>query len=495
MKLKVKEMDIATGGTLIAILNKDDAQKLDLHHEDRVRISFKNRSTRAVIDIATKKRLVPKGKIGMMQEVLDKLKVKGKDSVEIDIEEKPISVHYIREKLDGKELSEEEINAIVKDIVKNNLSAIELTYFVSAAYTKGLSTKEIICLTKAISKHGDQLELDTFPIIDKHCSGGVPGNRTTMILVPLLAAAGLTIPKTSSRSITSPAGTADTMEVLADVCIPVPEMRNIVKKIGACMVWGGAMNLAAADDKLIKIRHPISLDPKGMLLASIMAKKTAVNSSHVLIDIPVGKNTKINTILKAKKLGKDFVKIGKKLGIKIKVIITDGSQPIGNGIGPALEAKDVLYVLKNDKNAPKDLKEKSLLMAEQVMKMIGIKDARSKAEYFLESGLAYKKMKEIIKAQGGDPNIVPSKIKVGRYTHSVKAKTSGTIHSINTRTISKIARVAGAPKDKGAGIYLHKHVHDHVDKGDILFTIYAENKQRLKYALHILRIFDGIDYS
>lgn len=493
MKLRVKDMDIATGGTLIVILNKDDAQKLDLHHEDRVRIRYKNRSTRAVIDIATKSKVVPRGRIGFFEEVLERLKIKNKEIVEIDIEEKPISVHYIREKLDGKELSKEEIDLIISDIVKNNLSAIELTYFVSAAYTKGLSMKETIYLTKAISAHGDQLKLDRFPIIDKHCSGGVPGNRTTMVIVPLLAAAGLTIPKTSSRSITSPAGTADTMEVLADVCIPVPKMRKTVKKVGACMVWGGAMNLAAADDKLIKIRHPISLDPKGMLLASIMAKKTAVNSSHVLIDIPVGKNTKINSMGKAKKLSRDFVKLGKKLGIKIKVIITDGSQPIGNGIGPALEAKDVLYVLRNDKKAPVDLKEKSLFMAETIMKMIGIKDARSKAEYFLESGLAYKKMKEIIMAQGGDPNINPSDIKVGRHTYVVKARKTGKLHCINTRIISKIARVAGAPQDKGSGIYLHKHANDPIKKGEPIFTIYAENKQRLKYALHILRIFDGIE--
>jgi len=494
MKLKVKDMDISTGGVLISIFSKEDAHKLDLHYEDRVVLKFGHKSVTAVVDLAASKKAVPKGSIGLFEEVLEKLGVKSNDVVKIDIEEKPVSVGFIRDKLDGKELSSDQINEIVKDIVKNNLSAIELTYFVSAAYTKGLSMDETIALTKAIVSHGDQLKLSKYPVFDKHCSGGVPGNRTTMVLVPLLAAAGMTLPKTSSRSITSPAGTADTMEVLAEVCIPVSKMKKIVNRIGACMVWGGAMNLAAADDKLIKIRYPISLDPHGMLLASIMAKKTAVHSTHVLIDIPIGKDTKINNSTKAKKLAKEFVVLGKNLGMKVKVLITDGSQPIGNGIGPALEARDVLLVLMNDPKAPQDLRDKVLFMAETAMRMVGKKDARKKAKYYLNSGLAYKKMKEIIKAQGGNPDVKPEDIKIGDFTHVVRAKSSGKIYCINNKTISKIARVAGAPLDRGAGIFMHKHVGDSVKKGEPVFTIYSENAHRLKYALHILKVFDGVKF-
>lgn len=494
MKLKVKDMDIATGGTLIAILSKEDAHRLDLHYEDRIVLWFGRRSVTAVVDLAASKKAVPKGRIGLFEEVLEKLGVKNNDVVKIDIEEKPASVGFIRDKLDGKELSRQEIDEIVGDIVRNNLSAIELTYFVSAAYTKGLSMAETVSLTKAIVAHGDQLNLGKFPVFDKHCSGGVPGNRTSLVLVPLLAAAGFVMPKTSSRSITSPAGTADTMEVLADVCIPVSRMKKIVRKVGACLVWGGAMNLAAADDKLIKIRQPISLDPRGMLLASIMAKKTAVHSSHVLIDIPVGKDTKINNSVKAKKLADEFVVLGRKLGMKVKVLITDGSQPIGNGIGPALEARDVLFVLLNDDRAPKDLRDKVLFMAEAAMKMINVKDARRKAKYYLYSGLAYRKMKEIIKAQGGNPDVRPEDISVGEFTHIVRAVRAGRIRCINNKTISKIARVAGAPVDKGAGVFLHKHVGDLVRKGDAVFTIYSENSHRLKYALHILKHFDGVEF-
>jgi len=291
MKLKVKGMDIETGGVRVAILNEEDARKLDLHHEDRIRIKFKNKETTAVIDIA-RRFSVPQGQIGLFEEVLKKLNTRQGNIVSIDLAEKPASVYYIKDKLEGRYLRKEEIDSIVKDIVSGKLSAIELTYFIGACYTKGMNTEETINLTKAIVKYGAQLKLEKYPRLDKHCSGGVPGNRTTMIVVPIIAAAGFTIPKTSSRSITSPAGTADTMEVLAPVTLSVKQMKNIVRKTGGCIAWGGGVNLAAADDRLIRIRHPLSLDPIGMLLSSILAKKAAVNATHVLIDILLEKTLK-----------------------------------------------------------------------------------------------------------------------------------------------------------------------------------------------------------
>jgi len=495
MKLKVKDMDIATGGTLIAILHQSDAQKLDLHHEDRIKIRFRNKSASAVMDIAETKKAVKPGCIGLFEEVLDKLNVKHDNTFEIYLGEEPRSVGYIRKKLDGGRLSKEEIEQIIKDILNNNLSAIEITYFISAVYTKGFDIEETINLTKEMVEHGETLKLDKRVVVDKHSSGGVPGNRTTMIIVPIIAAAGLTIPKTSSRAISSPAGTADTMEVLAPVSLPVSKMKRVVNKTNACIVWGGAMNLAAADDKMIKIRHPLSLDPRGMLLASIMAKKQAVNSTHVLVDLPVGKSTKFKTITEAKSLKKDFIRVGRRLGMKVDVILTDGKQPIGNGIGPALEARDVLYVLRNDPRAPQDLKEKSLMMAAKMMQMTGHKNCKERARTILESGKAYEKMKEIIKEQGGNPKINPDSIKVGEFTYMVKAEKAGKIISVDNKIIAKVARVAGAPRDRGAGLYLHKHIGDCVEKGTPLMTIYSESEQKLKYAKEVLKMFDGIEIN
>jgi putative thymidine phosphorylase len=388
------------------------------------------------------------------------------------------------------------MNTIIHDIVQNKLTSVEITYFVSAGYSRGLDLDETVALTKAMINTGQILKVDRYPVVDKHCIGGVAGNRTTMVVVPILVAAGYCVPKTSSRSITSPAGTADTMEVLCNVNFSMEEIRHIVDKVGGCIVWGGAVNLAPADDKIITVEHPLSIDAEGQLLASILAKKGSVSATHVLIDIPVGKGAKITRMDRAKHLRDLFLKIGKKLNMKIKVVITDGSQPIGNGIGPALEARDVLWVLGGDQNAPSDLKHKALLMASEIMHDYPLSGWKAKhgfryAKHLLESGKAMEVMQRIIAAQGARVTD-PAKIKIGKHTFAYKSLTDGTITHIDNISISRIARVAGAPFDKGAGIYLHHHVGDKVKKNDIIFTIYAENKQKLDYAKDYLHQYDGI---
>ena len=487
MQFKVKDMDIRTGGPLVVLVNHKDAKNFDLHYGDRLIIKKNSNKTIGVVDIAVSDKTVSEGSLGLFEEVLDKIKAKNNDKVTINLAPKPESIQYIKEKLEGKELSEKQIKEIVEDIVNDRLAEIELTYFVAACYTYGMSLNETKSLTQEIYNHGDKLKINKKIIVDKHCSGGVPGNRTTMIVVPILAAAGLTIPKTSSRSITSPAGTADTMEVLASVSMSSKKMKQIVEKVGACICWGGAINLAAADDKLIKIRHPISLDPEGMLLASILAKKKAVGATHVIIDIPVGKDTKIKTEKRAKHLAKMFIKLGKMLRMKIRVMMTDGNQPIGNGIGPALEAIDVLKVLMNRKDAPQDLKNKSLQIAKEVFSMVKIKDPEKTAIDILKSGKAYKKMQEIIKAQGGNPEITPEKIKVGKYQQEVIAEKSGMINDVNNFIISKIARIAGAPTDRGAGIFIVVKEGQQIKKGDLLFKIYSNSKEKLVFAKNVLK--------
>ncbi|MBR9692156.1 AMP phosphorylase [Candidatus Woesearchaeota archaeon] len=492
MKLKVKDMDIATGGVLIAILNIEDAKRFDLYPEDRITIRKGKKMTTAVVNVAESRKAVSPGKIGLFEEVIGKIKAKQGDNVDIDIQEKPKSIALIKKKLDGHSLTAKETDTIVKHIVQGRLTDIELAYYIASGYMKPLELGEIVALTKSMVKYGGHLKFNKKFIIDKHCSGGVPGNRTTMILVPILAAAGLTMPKTSSRSITSPAGTADTMEVLAPVSQSLDKIKKIVKKTNGCIVWGGAVDLAAADDKMIRVRHSMSIDPEGMLLSSILAKKAAVGSTHVLIDIPLGKDTKIKTKKEAVHLKRMFIKIGKRLGMKVKVIITDGTEPIGNGSGPVLEARDALYIFRRDEKRPLDLEKKSVMMAAEIMKMVGIKDAKKKARQILDSGIAYVKMKEIIKAQGGNPDIDPDKLRLGKYSYTYKSPKSGTIYDIDNITIAKMARIAGAPRDKEAGVYLYKHERQKVKRGEKIFTIYSDSKVKLNYALNILKRRGGI---
>ena len=479
MKLKVKILNIATKGPLIAILNKADAMQLDLVELDRIRIKKNSKERVVVIDLAYGKKTIEVGEIGLFLDVAEELNLKNKDIIEVKPEPKPFSLALIKKKLDGKELSREEINSIVKDLMENELTEIETTYFISGCYIHGMTLKESAYLTEAIVKSGSRLKFDGNRVVDKHSIGGIPGNRTTPIIVSIVAAAGLIMPKTSTRSITSPAGTSDAMEVLAPVSHSKEKILEIVKKTNACMVWGGTMDLAAADDKLIKFEKVLNLDPEGIMLASILAKKSAVDSNKVLIDIPCGKEAKIEDKKRAKNLAKKFVILGKKIGIQIKVIITDGSKPIGKGVGPALEARDVLLVLQN--RGPEDLKSKSVYMAGLILAMAGFKNPIKKSLEILENGRAYKKLQEIIKAQGGNPKIQPEEIKLGKYTYEVKALKSGKIISISNNLVSRIAKEAGAPTDKGSGIYLNKSIKEKVEKGEVLFTIYAENKEKLDY--------------
>ena len=481
MKFKVKDMDIATGGVLIAILNKKDAQKLDLHSGDRILLKCSQREHICILDISESDKAVRVGQIGLFEEVLAKLKVKKGNLIEVNLTGKPESVHHIRDKLMGKRLSYKELYHIIDDITNDRLTDIEKTYFVSAGFIEGWNNEEIINMTKAMVKTGDRLKFSGITL-DKHCIGGLPGNRTTMVVIPIIAAAGFTIPKTSSRAITSPAGTADTMECLAKVEMSEKKIKTVVKNTGACIVHGGSMNLAPADDKIIDVEHPLSIDAEGQLLASVMAKKYSVTANHVLIDIPLGKTAKVQTMSNAKHLKKKFEFLGQRLGMNVKVIITDGSQPIGDGIGPLLEANDVMAVLNNDPSAPKDLRNKAITLSAYLLELTGKyrkRESLKLAKKMLESGQALKKMKEIIKVQGKQ-----KKIKLGEHIYKIRCGKIGRVKDINNEVISKVARLAGAPKDKGSGILINKKLHNPIKKGELLYTIYAENKFKLDSAVN-----------
>jgi len=483
MKLRVKDMDIATGDVQVVIINRQDAQLLDLHPEDRMLVRRGKHSTVAILDIAESAKAVPRGEVGMFEEVLDALHAKEGDVVDISLTEKPRSISFIKKKLDGHTLSASELREIINDITKNNLSQIELTSFVTANYANGMTMREVVDMTKAMVATGDRLKPKSRIVADVHCIGGVPGNRTTLIIVPILVAAGLTVPKTASRAITSPAGTADTMEVLCSVTLSKQKLERVLHEVGGFITWGGAINLAPSDDKIINVEHPLSIDAEGQMLASIMAKKATVGATHLLMDLPIGQGAKLRGLSEAMHLRRHFEQLGRMLGIKIRVIVTDGSQPIGNGIGPALEARDCLWLLENDKRAPVDLRRKSLQMAAQLLEFTGkTKTGMQLATKLLESGKAHDAMVRIIRAQHGSITHGDD-VPLGQFHASVKASKSGKVRSIDNLFIGRVARLAGAPHDHGAGIYLHVHKGTKVRKGTPLLTVYSENQLKLRYAL------------
>lgn len=475
--LKPKKIDITVGNRYVIVVNEKTAHHMDLHAADRIFIKNGQNHAIAIVDISNHE--TKDGEIGLYLDTWNKLQVIREDKrVSIEMAQKPESVIYIREKLDGKKLDAVKMNKIIEDVVKQKLSDVELTYFVSGCYVNGLDDKETVELTKAIVKNGGKLSFKNKVVLDKHCIGGVPGNRTTLITVPICAAAGVLIPKTSSRAITSPAGTADTMEVLANVHNDAAKLTKIANKVGGFISWGGGVDLAAADDYMIKVRNPLSLDPQGMLLASILAKKHSVSANCVVIDIPYGPDVKVGSIAAAQPLKKRFEKIATMLGMKIKVVLTDGKQPIGRGVGPILECIDCLQVLNNDPNAPKDLRTKAIYIAGIALELCGkAKKGQGEklAEEMLKSGKAAKKLQEMIDAQGRTN--IP--LTPGKFSYEVKATKNGTVKYINNKVISRYARMAGAPINMGAGLTMNKYIGDKVKKGDVLFTLYAESAGRL----------------
>jgi AMP phosphorylase len=481
---KVKNIDIYTGKRVI-VLNEKEAQEHDIYTAYRTELKFDGKKIVALVD--TSNDLIKPGEVGIYKEVADAFGLENGDEVEIIHLNRPASIEYIKKKMDGTPLSKDEIFTVVKEITEDKLSEVETAAWVSAAYINSFTDDEIVSLAEATVCSGEQLELGKSPILDKHCVGGVAGNRTTMVVVPIIAANNLYIPKTSSRAITSAAGTADTMEVLADVEFSIEELKSIVKKSYGAMVWGGGMKLAPVDDKLIKIRNPLSLDPEGMLLASILGKKKSVGAQCVVVDIPVGRGTKTADIPAAQKLAKHFISIGRKLGMEIEALMTDGAEPIGNGIGPALECRDVLEVLEG--KGPEDLRHKSCMLAGKLLELsgkIGKGQGYNIASRTIENGKALQKMKEIIELQGGNPKIKSSDVPIGEYAYDVIAETSGQIFHIDNKMISKISRMAGAPFDKGAGVYIYKVRGDKIRKGERIMKIYAESESKLGFAAKAL---------
>ena len=488
---KVKPIDIYTGKNII-VLNKEEAQEHDIYSGYRTEIQHNGKKIIAIVDVS--EGIVEPGEIGVFRDIVSTFKMRKGEKIEIVHMDRPESIGYIKKKLDKGALNSAEIKTIVREIMQDKLSEIETSAWITAAYINGFTDEEVIALAQATVESGDQLNLGKRPVLDKHCIGGVAGNRTTMVVVPLIAAAGAYIPKTSSRSITSAAGTADTMEVLANVTFNMDELRSIVLKAKGAIVWGGGMKLAPVDDKLIRIRHPLSLDPEGMLLASILGKKKSVGAEYVIIDIPVGRGVKVPYVERGNELAKHFLRVGDRLGMKIEALITDGAEPVGNRVGAALECIDVLEVLEG--RGPDDLRHKSLLMAGKLLELCGKVDpgrGYSIAEGLINNGKAASKFREIIELQGGNPKVKTADIEIGEYTHTVTSEVSGSIFHIDNKVMSKIARIAGAPRDKGAGVLIHRLRGDRLEKGDKIFTIFSESEAKLEFAIKALRDLEPVE--
>lgn len=446
----------------------------------KVAIGNGKRSILATLAIVDGKNLLAPGEIGLGEQAFRRLGLAEGHKVTVRQAPPPHSLEFVRRKIDGDTLDETEIAEVIRDIAAYRYSPMEIGAFLVAC-AGFMSTQETLALTRAMADVGSRLHWPPGSIVDKHCIGGIPGNRTSMIVVPIVAAHGLRMPKTSSRAITSPCGTADTMEVLASVDLSAEQLTAIVEREHAVLAWGGRVNLSPADDILISVERPLRIDTFDQMVASILSKKLAAGSTHLLIDIPVGPSAKVRSQAEAVRLRKLFEYVAGKLGFTLDVIVTDGSQPVGRGVGPVLEARDVMAVLRNDPTAPADLRERAILLAGRVLEfdpsLTGGTGA-ARARELLDSGRALASMEAIIDAQGRRTVA----LEAGALHHDICADHRGSVTAIDCHLIARIARAAGAPMDKGAGIDLLRKVGDRVLQGDILYRIHAESCAGLAFA-------------
>lgn len=450
----------------------------------KVQVCANGRTILATLNVVDDTAIVGCHELGLSEDAFAQLQVPDGHPASVSQAEPPESIPALFRKINGERLGRQEFRSIVRDIAARRYSKIELTAFVVACNRSELDREEVYFLTEAMIACGRRLDWHEPLVVDKHCIGGIPGNRTSMLLVPIVAAYGLVFPKTSSRAITSPAGTADTMEILANVELPFERLMDIVREQRGCLVWGGTADLSPADDVLISVERPLSIDSPGQMVASILSKKVAAGATHLVLDIPIGPTAKVRSMPEAQRLRRLFEYVAQRLNLSLDVVITDGRQPIGRGVGPALEARDVMMVLDNDPAAPDDLRQKALQLAGRLIECspdvrggTGFAIARD----ILESGRARARMEAIMRAQGKKafdwrhPTF-------GALTLDVRAPASGVVTGIDNFQIAQIARLAGAPKVPGAGLDLYRKLGDEVQEGDVLYRVYAGYPADLAFA-------------
>lgn len=489
--LRVQPIGIDSYGENVAFLSRkcSEYRPEDFLALNKIEISCNGHRILATLNVVDDPGLLPNDVLGLSLCAFRRLGLPQGALVTVSQAERPASLEDVKAKINGEMLDSMQFDGIIRDITAHRYSKMEISAFLvsCAAF---MTTEEVVSLTRSMSEVGERLEWGLDRIVDKHCIGGIPGNRTSMIVVPIVAAHGLAIPKTSSRAITSPAGTADTMEVLANVDIGVSDMQKQVRQLNGCLVWGGHVNLSPADDILITVERSLGVDTQEQLVASILSKKIASGVTDLVIDIPLGPSAKVRSHQEAISLRKLFEHVAGVLKINVKVIITDGSQPVGRGVGPVLEARDVMAVLRGDPDAPQDLRQRALLLAGQVLEFDpALKGGTglAHATALLDNGQALATMKKIIEAQGAVSEIHS----LGHLIHEVYASRNGSITAIDCYRIAHIARLAGAPTDKGAGIDLFRKVGDKVSQGDPIYRIHAKIRSNFEFAMKYASQGDG----
>ncbi|MBD1587177.1 phosphonate metabolism protein/1,5-bisphosphokinase (PRPP-forming) PhnN [Pseudomonas typographi] len=491
-RLRARRLPLATGRERLAWLpaHGQAVQADDYLGEAKVDLLAGERAVSAQVYKVLDPTWLADGEIGLCEETFRALGIEEGTSIALRRTPSPASRQALRKKVGGGELGQDEYDMLIRDIVDGRYSEGEISAFLVTA-TRHLSDPEVLALAWVRARYATPLRWAAPIVVDKHSMGGIPGSRITLIVVPIIAAHGLAMPKTSSRAITSAAGTADAMETVARVDLTAADVARCVAQTNACIAWNGRLNHSEVDDVMNAITRPLGIDSNRWSVASILSKKLAAGSTHVIVDLPYGERTKLKTQADAQALGELFERIGHGLGLTVKAFATDGKAPVGRGIGPALEVRDVRWVLGNHAQAPADLRAKALFFASHILAWdpaVGnVERGLALAERLLSSGQALAAFERIIDAQGRREPILP-----GPLTRHIAAPRSGTVHSIDGWTIAGIARRAGAPEDKSAGIDLHCALGQPVQAGDTLYTLHASHALELEAAALLAQMDNGV---
>lgn len=482
-RVKVRRLGVDTQNESVVFMHKDCpvCRSEGLKAHSRILLRNGSRSLIATL-FQVSSDLLAHDEAALSESAWARLELRDGDTVVISHPDPLDSFSHVRSRIFGNELSEDALRSIIRDIGEGEYSDIDLSSFITACAARPLDRREVLALTKAMVDIGDQLSWKSELVVDKHSVGGLPGNRTTPIIVPIMAALGLTMPKTSSRAITSPAGTADTMETMAPVDLDTADIHRVVEQEGGCVVWGGAVKLSPADDILIRIERALDIDTEGQMIASVLSKKIAAGSTHLVLDLPIGPTAKVRTREAASSLKTELIAVAEAFGLKTRVIPGNGLQPVGRGIGPALEAREVMAVLQCEPNAPSDLRDRAVELAGALIELAGRAPettGQALAAQMLDTGQAWTKFQRICEAQGG-MRMPPS----STHRHPLLASRSGVVDVIDNRKIAKLAKLAGAPEAKAAGVELHVKLDATVAAGQPLCTVHAVAPGELAYALN-----------
>ncbi len=494
---KIVSFDIQNWNGHIVMLNTEQASQYWIKDNDKISLIRKNEEF--VVDVSLTDSYVQANEIGVTKDFMDEYPVMEWDTVIVSfVKNNPLSMQAIRKKMLWKKITDEEIDAIIEDIKDNKIHDLVLAYYVATSFFYKSDEHELAYTTKATAYTWDMYR---FPgiVAWKYCIWWVAGNETTMIVIPILASLWITVPKTFSKAITSPAATGECVNVLMDIEFDKQEVIRLTDKVWACLVWNEKLNLAPVNDKIIKVSAPLWMEPYARMISSIMAKNYAMGINHCLIDIPMWPTAKVATTKDAKRVAKRFREIGEYLWIKMDVEITDGSQPVGKWIWACLQAREAIRILQQYKTRSEDLEKKAVFLACKILILCGMASNMKSAEKLVKSQLenweAWKKMQEIIKAQNWEPNIKSEDIQLGKFSHDIVAEKDCVISNVDMRHLNTMVRWLWAPKEYQAWIYLHKKLWDKVKKWEVIYTMYSPSANKLNLVKDVQQQKDFYTYS